>query len=127
MKKLMLLAGFGLMLMAFRVSGDAENIVNALKQGNAEQLSQFFDNILDLKLPEKDEIKNVGKNQASITLRNFFEENHVKSFETTSQREMGGTMYIAGKLQCSNKNYNVTMMLKAKADKMAIITIRINS
>jgi hypothetical protein len=127
MKKLMLLAGLGLMLMAFRVSGDAENIVNALKQGNAEQLSQFFDNIIDLKLPEKDEIKNVGKNQAGITLRNFFEENQVKSFSTTSQREMGGTMYIAGKLQCASKSYNVTMMLKAKGDKMAIITIRINS
>lgn len=123
----MLLAGLGLMLVAFRVGPDTESIVNALKQGNAEQLSQYFDNILDIKLPEKDEIKNVGKNQASITLKNFFEENRVRSFETTSQREMSGTMYIAGKLLCASKNYNVTMMMKAKGDKMTIITIRINS
>ncbi|RFM25897.1 DUF4783 domain-containing protein [Deminuibacter soli] len=127
MKKIMLLAGFALILAAFRVGPDADSIVSALKQGNAEMLSQYFDNILDIKLPEKDEIKNVGKNQAGITLRNFFEENHVKSFEPTSQREMSGTMYIAGKLQCAYKAYNVTMMMKAKGDKMSIITIRINS
>lgn len=123
----MLLASLGLMLVSFRVGPDADSIVSALKQGNAEMLSQYFDNILDIKLPEKDEIKNVGKNQAGITLRNFFEENRVRSFETTSQREMSGTMYIAGKLQCASKSYNVTMMMKAKGDKMSIITIRINS
>lgn len=120
------MAGLGLMLLSFKVqSGDAESIINALKAANAETLSQFFDNILDVKLPEKDEIKNVGKNQAGITLKNFFSENKVKGFELASQREMGGTMYLAGKLQTAGKNYNVTIMMKAKGDKMSIITIRI--
>lgn len=126
MKKLLLLAGLGLMLASFTLSGDTDNIVNALKQGNAEQVSQYFDNLLDVKLPEKDEIKNVGKNQASITIKNFFDENKIKGFELSSQREMGGTMYMAGKLQGAAKSYNITLMLKARGDKMSIITIRIN-
>ncbi|BAV10131.1 protein of unknown function [Filimonas lacunae] len=126
MKKILLLAGVVLSLLSFRVSGDADSIINALKDGNAEQLSQYFDNILDVKLPEKDEIKNVGKNQAGITLKSFFADNKVKGFELSSQREMGGTMYITGKLQAAAKSYNITLMMKSKADKMAIITVRIN-
>lgn len=127
MKRLLLIAGLGLILLSFKaVSGDPESIISALKQGNAEQLSQFFDNILDIKLPEKDEIKNVGKNQAGITLKNFFSENRVKGFELTSQREMGGTMYMTGKLQASGKSYNITLMMKSKGDKTSIITVRIN-
>jgi hypothetical protein len=127
MKRFLLMAGLGLMLLSFKaVSGDADSIISALKEGNAEHLSQFFDNILDVKLPEKDEIKNVGKNQAGITLKNFFAENHIKGFELTSQREMGGTMYITGKLQSAGKSYNITLMMKAKGDKMSIITVRIN-
>ncbi|RXK81889.1 DUF4783 domain-containing protein [Filimonas effusa] len=127
MKRLLLMAGLGFILLSFKaVSGDPESIISALKQGNAEQLSQFFDNILDIKLPEKDEIKNVGKNQAGITLKNFFSENRVKGFELTSQREMGGTMYMTGKLQSSGKSYNITLMMKSKGDKTSIITVRIN-
>ncbi len=126
MKKILLLAGVVLSLLSFRVSGDAENIISALKDGNAEQLSQYFDNMLDVKLPEKDEIKNVGKNQAGIAVKSFFADNHIKGFEATSQREMGGVMYITGKLQGASKSYNITLMMKNKGDKSAIITLRIN-
>lgn len=126
MKKILLLAGVVLSLLSFRVSGDAENIISALKEANAEQLSQYFDNILDVKLPEKDEIKNVGKNQAGIAVKGFFADNRIKGFEATSQREMNGNMYITGKLQGASKAYNITLMMKNKGDKTVIITLRIN-
>ncbi len=118
--------GLAFFVSAYAVAGDSDNIVNALKQGNAAQFSSYFDNFVDLKLPEKDEIKNVGKTQATITVKNFFNENDIKGFDVTSQREMNGTMYITGKLQGSSKNYNITMLMKVKGDKLLIITIRIN-
>ena len=113
-------------LTAYSVASDADSIVSALKQGNAQQFSSYFDNFIDLKLPGKDEIKNVGKTQAGITVKNFFEENDIKGFENISQRESNGTMYIAGKLKGDSKSYNITMLMKAKGDKLTIITIRIN-
>ncbi len=127
MKKFLLLVSVSLAFMSFRFQNGSTEIVNALKQGNAEQFSKYFDNILDIKLPEKDEIKNVGKNQATITLKNFFEDNNVKGFDVTSERELGGTMYMTGKLQGASKNYNLTLMIKNKSDKLAIITIRISN
>ncbi|HXL58448.1 MAG TPA: DUF4783 domain-containing protein [Chitinophagaceae bacterium] len=126
MKKFILMMGLAFFVSAYAVAGDSDNIVNALKQGNAAQFSSYFDNFVDLKLPEKDEIKNVGKTQATITVKNFFNENDIKGFDVTSQREMNGTMYITGKLQGSSKNYNITMLMKVKGDKLLIITIRIN-
>ncbi len=115
-----------LALVSFTVQSDTDEIVKALKQGNAEQVSKYFDTILDVKLPEKDEIKNVGKNQAGITLKNFFEENNIKGFDVTSQRELSGTKYITGKLQGGDKTYNLTLMMKIQGDKLSIITLRIS-
>jgi hypothetical protein len=126
MKKLFLVACVMVSLTAYSVASDADSIVNALKQGNATQFSNYFDNFIDLKLPGKDEIKNVGKTQATITVKDFFNDNDVKGFESVSQRESNGTMYIAGKLIGSSKTYNITMLMKAKGDKLSIITIRIN-
>src|SRR6266487_3823435 len=126
MKKFILMLGLAVFVSLYAIAGDSDNIVNALKQGNAAQFSNYFDNFIDLKLPGKDEIKNVGKTQASITVKDFFNDNDIKGFDNISQRESNGTMYIAGKLIGSSKTYNITMLMKAKGDKLSIITIRIN-
>ena len=126
MKKLLLMVCVMVGLTAYSVASDADSIVSALKAGNAQQFSNYFDNFIDLKLPAKDEIKNVGKTQASITVKTFFDENGIQGFEPTSQREMNGTMYITGKLQGESKAYNITMLMKARGDKVVIITMRIN-
>jgi hypothetical protein len=125
MKKIFLMLGLMLSVNLFAFNAGSDEIVNALKQGNANEFSSFFDNYLDIKLPERDEIKNVGKTQAGLTIKNFFDQNNIKGFEPTSQREISGTMYLTGKLQGS-RNYNITIMMKDKGDKFSIITVRIN-
>ena len=78
MKKMMVLMAVVLSLSSFFVAGDSDKIINALNQGNAGQFSAYFDNFLDIKLPEKDEIKNVGKTQAAITIKSFFDYNFIQ-------------------------------------------------
>jgi hypothetical protein len=112
---------------AFAVKAqDANNVISALKSGDAEQVSDYFDKILDIKFPEKDEIKSIGKNQAGIALKSFFDANNIKGFELSSQREMGGTMYIAGKLNNGAEGYKVSIMMKTKEGRPQIITVRIS-
>jgi hypothetical protein len=105
---------------------ETTNVINALKTADAEQVSTYFDKILDIKFPEKDEIKSIGKNQAGIALKSFFSSNNINGFELSSQREMNGTMYIAGKLTNGNEGYKLSMMLKYKDGKPQIITVRIS-
>jgi hypothetical protein len=105
---------------------DANEIVTALKSGNADKVSSYFDKILDIKFPEKDEVKSIGKNQAGIALKSFFDNNKIKGFELSSQREMGGTMYIAGKLTNGSDGYKLSMMMRTKDGSPQIITVRIS-
>ena len=127
MKKIWMILGVYICLTSFTVTqSDTEEVVKGLKTGNAEQVSAYFDAYLDLTLPGKEEIKNIGKNQAGITLQTFFTEIGVKGFELTSQRESGLMMYITGKLQTKSKGYNVTILLKNKEGKHFITSVRIN-
>ena len=112
---------------AFSVKAqDTNGIVAALKSGNADQVSGYFDKILDIKFPEKDEVKSIGKNQAGIALKSFFDNNKIKGFELSSQREMGGTMYIAGKLTNGAEGYKLSLMMRTKEGHAQIITVRIS-
>lgn len=112
---------------AFSVKAqDANEIVTALKSGNADKVSSYFDRILDIKFPEKDEVKSIGKNQAGIALKSFFDNNNIKGFELSSQRELGETMYIAGKLTNGSDGYKLSIMMRTKEGKPQIITVRIS-
>ncbi len=112
--------------MSFTTQTDTEAIVQSLKSGNADEIAKYFDDYVDMKLLDKDEVKNIGRNQASIALKSFFTENGIKGFEKASDREIGNTMYMTGKLLNGAKGFNITVMLKQKGGKHAIITIRIN-
>lgn len=126
MKRTLIIAFVALFSMSFKVQNEGAPVVNALKSGNADVVSDYFDKIIDIKFPDKEEIKSIGKNQAGIALKSFFDENNIKGFDLSSQREMGGTMYIAGKLLNSGNGYKISIMLKAKEGKLQIITVRIN-
>ncbi|MFY7651124.1 MAG: DUF4783 domain-containing protein [Chitinophagaceae bacterium] len=124
MKQLLFLVAFA--FCSFTKQDTVPVIIQSLKLGNAEEVAKYFDNFIDLKLPEKEEIKNIGKTQAGIALQTFFKDNSIKGFELTGQREMGTTMYITGKLQNNAKGYNITLLLKSKDGMHQIITLRIN-
>ncbi|MDB5229340.1 MAG: hypothetical protein JWN76_145 [Chitinophagaceae bacterium] len=126
MKKILLFATLATLLFSFRFMSDTQGIVNALKAGSSSQFTGYFDNTVDIKLPEKDELKNVGHNQAGNTLSAFFSDIDVKGFDKTSEGERSGTMYLTGKLQGKDKTYSVTLLMKSRGDKPIIITVRIN-
>jgi len=126
MKKIFILTILALFGMAFSPQNDIEAIKQAFKSGNADEVAKYFDDYVDIKLLDKDEVKNIGRNQASIALKSFFSENGVKGFLKISDREIGTTMYMTGKLLNGSKGYNITVMMKQKGGKHVIITIRIN-
>ena len=126
MKKLLILTILSLFGMAFSPQNDIEAIKQAFKSGNADEVAKYFDDYVDIKLLDKDEVKNIGRNQASIALKSFFSENGVKGFQKISDREIGTTMCMTGKLLNGSKGYNITVMMKQKGGKHVIITIRIN-
>ena len=120
----LLLVVFSLMSFVPFQSG-REEMIATLKQGSADQFIKYLDNTVDIKMPNSDELKGVQKAQVAGTLKSFFADNGINRFEVTSQRELGGTMYITGKLM-GTTDYNLTIMIKSTPDKLSIITMRIN-
>lgn len=126
MKKLLVIAGLAISLTSFAQAGSSDDVVNALKKADIASFSSYFDNTVDVKLPNKDESKGVDKATAGSTVKDFFSSNGIKAFELTSQRAMGGTQYVTGKLNGGAKPYNITVMMKEKDGKVSVITVRVN-
>ncbi len=126
MKRLLLLIAVFALFSFTSLQGNKDEMVAALKAANAEEFAKYFDNSVDVKLPNSNEMKGVSKAQAASTLKSFFTDNGITSCNITSQREMGGTMYVTGKLIGKN-NYNITVMSKGADDKFSVITLRINN
>jgi hypothetical protein len=127
MKRIIAIVSCVTLLMSFTLlNTNISEIVSALKGNDVAQVSKYFDSVVDIKLPGKEEVKNVSKNQATLILKNFYAEQDVKGFALTSKREMGGTGYLTGKLSAAPKGYNITLMLKTKGDDASIVTVRIN-
>lgn len=130
MKTFFLTVGWAFLAMSFVVQEHSlDQIFNAFKKADTEEIAQSFDTYVDLKFLDKDEIKNISKNQASIALKTFFSENAITGFEKVSNRDLGSTTYLVGKLVSSDKNnkgYNITVLIKSQAGKFKIISLRIS-
>lgn len=126
MKSFFLTLGLAFALMSFTFQAPTDAIVRSLKSASSEQVASHFDDFVDMKLLEKDEVRNMGRNQAALTLKNFFAEKNIKGFEKISEREIGSTMYMTGKLLNSDKGFNITVMLKQNGGQYKIVTLRIN-
>mgnify|MGYP000718184127 CR=1 FL=1 len=77
-------------------------------------------------LLDKDEVKNMSKNQAALALKSFYADNGIKGFEKVSDGGKGTLVYILGKLTTSGKSYSITVQLKQKNGTLYIITMRIS-
>lgn len=126
MKRLLSIALFTILSISVFAQSDTEPIVQAFKTANIDNIAAHFDEFIDLKLLDKEEVKNMSKNQASIALKAFYTENGIKGFEKVSDGGKGTLIYLIGKLTTGNKSFNVTIQMKQKNGKPAIITIRIS-
>ncbi len=72
------IASVALFLASFSPTYSIEQVLTALKNGNAAQLAKYFDTRVDISLPNKSD--NFSKNQAEGILKDFFASNEVKKF-----------------------------------------------
>lgn len=120
MKKLLGIAVvfLSLFLFSFKPVYSIEEVLSALKSGNASQLSKYFDNRIDVSLPNKSD--NFSKNQAEMILKDFFASNAVKSFQVKHKGEMNGSQFCIGSLQTRNGNFRTKLYMKQKGDQQVV-------
>ena len=96
----------------------ADDVVRAIKNGNASELSKFFDNTIELTFPDKSNA--YSKSQAELVVKDFFSNNSVIDFQTTGKGDNGGIEIITGILQTKNGEFNTTIYLKQKGDRQLL-------
>ena len=109
-------------LASFSDQSDIDQVISALHQGDANRLSNYFDESVEITLPEKSD--NYSKAQAVLILKDFFYNNGVKSFEVKHKGEQGGGLFCIGTLQTKAGNYRTTVFMKMKSKSHFIKEIR---
>ncbi len=98
------------------------DMVDALKAGNASQISKYFDNTVDLTLQDK--TGSYSKSQAELVLKDFFVSNGVIDFGVIHTGDNSGSQYLIGSLKTKKGTFRTTIYMKQKADKQVLQELR---
>jgi hypothetical protein len=111
-----------LILSSFAISTSIDEVVVAMKTGNASQLSRFFDNSVEVSMPDKS--NSYSKSQAEMVLKDFFSNNNVTGFDIIHKGENAGSQYCIGTLQTNNGAYRTTIFMKQKGGAQVLQELR---
>jgi len=127
MKKFLLFVPvlFLVLASAFKPISGLDDVISALRSGNAQELSKYVDDNIEISLPGKSD--SYSRAQAIMVLKDFFGNNGVKGFDVQFKGENGGGQYCIGTLKTSSGNYRTTVFMKTKNNKQLVKEIRFQS
>jgi hypothetical protein len=99
-----------------------DELLSAIKSGSASQLSKYFDNTVEICLPDRSNA--YSKSQGELVLKDFFNNNIVRNFEILHKGENAGAQFIIGTLETKNGEYRTTIYLKQKGEKPLLQELR---
>ena len=128
MKKIVtfLLASSVVVLSSFILqSSNLDAVIGALRSGNSSELSKYFDDNVELTLPDKSD--SYSKAQALLIVKDFFSNNEVKGFNLEHKGDSPGGHYCIGTLQTNAGKFRTNVFMKMKNGKEVVKEIRFQS
>jgi hypothetical protein len=122
MKRFFTLLSAVFILSSFSYFLSIDEVVGAMKNGDAAQIARHFDNTVEISMPDKS--NNYSKSQAEMVLKDFFSTNGVKNFQVLHKGENAGSQYCIGTLVTKNGSFRTTVFMKQKSDKQLLQEIR---
>lgn len=98
-------------------------ITKYISQGNAEALSAWFSDNLDISVLSEE--SSYSRNQSEKILKTFFERNTPRSFEITHTVGNSNKKYALGNLDAGGETYLVTIFVSSKGDTYSIQQLKI--
>jgi len=114
---------FAMALNSFVSQTTIDDVIAALRTGSAPALAKYFDNYIDITLPDKS--NNYSKSQAELIIKDFFSINEVKGFEVKHKGSNDNGEYCIGTLQTKNGHFRTTVYMRLKGNRQVIQDIRI--
>ncbi len=129
MKKILYILGLTCFISASGGSLDAqtgkipEDIVLSFRAGNAEELSKFFHNNVELIILKEEDV--YSRSQAEQIIRKFFAGHKPEAFKIIFEGGKENSRYAIGSLQSGELTYRVYILLKTKEGSPYIHQLRI--
>ena len=123
MKKALLLLPVFLIVISSFAQGGIDEVISAIKSGNATGVTKYFDNYVDISMPDKS--SNYSKSQGEVILKDFFTNNGIKNFDVKFKGNNDNGDYCIGTIQTKNGSYRATVYMRVKGGKQVIQDIRI--
>ncbi|HEY5405728.1 MAG TPA: DUF4783 domain-containing protein [Ginsengibacter sp.] len=120
--KYFLLSAALLVLTSSFVTLSFDEVIKALKAGDASGVSKYFDNTVEITLSDKS--NPYSKTQARLVLQDFFASNEVKDFEILHKSDNSGSQYCIGNLKTVNGTFRTTIFMKQKGSTDVIQALR---
>jgi len=117
-----LLSLFALVMLSSFAKYSFTEIIDAIKSGNASEVAKYFDNTVEITLPQKS--NSYPKSKAEEVLLDFFNNNPVKSFKVIHQGVNAGSQYCIGTLTTDKGSYRTTIYTKLKGNTQLIQELR---
>ena len=118
MRQFFTLLVVGTLISSFTLFSSIDEVISAMKAGNSSEVAKFFDNTVEINMPEKS--NSYSRSQAELVLKDFFTVNSVKSFEVLHKGENSGSQYCIGTLVTRNGSFRTTIFMKQKGDKQLL-------
>src|SRR5690554_7496272 len=100
-----------------------DEIITCLKSGNAKSLSGYFNQNVELVVPESDNV--YSKAQAQLLVNDFFNAYNPQTFSVIHQGGKEGAQYVIGHLNTKKGSFRVYFLLKKSDGKDYIHQLRI--
>ena len=113
------------LITAFKPIAGLDEVISALKTGNAQEFAKYIDDNIEISLPDKSD--NYSRAQAVMVLKDFFNNSGVTGFEVQFKGENGGNQFCIGKLSTRSGGYRTTVFMKTKNGKQLVKEIRFQS
>jgi hypothetical protein len=99
-----------------------EEILGAIKRGDAPRISRYLDNMVDITLQDK--TNSYSKTQAEVILRDFFANIDVRGFTVIHRVNSTSGEYCVGMLNTSVRDYKTTILFRMRGDKKLVQELR---
>lgn len=103
-----------------------DDVANAIRTGNAKEISKYFADNVDLKVLEQENI--YSKAQAELILKDFFAKHPVQEFKLVHKSQpKNDSQFAIGTLKTTNGHYRVHYLMKTASGATTVTQFRIEN
>lgn len=116
---------FFFQLLLFPLSGQTvpEHLVDAIRKGDANRMSEWFHQSLEMTILEKDYM--ASKAQATRILESFFKNNPPSEFKISFEGTKEKSKYAIGSLKCTGNSFRINMFFMSSGNDRLIYYLSI--